>query len=281
MATAETYFQEGLKCREQGKWHEAINYYQKAIALQPNQAIYYCQLAEAQLAIQDSLSAINTLETALKLLVPGPVQAYAYWLLGNAYRHNGWQELAVETYAKALAIDPEGFTVEAHLFLGDIYSDRQQYVQAYSVYRQALQLEPNNPTIYSRILQNYLKQNDLENATKLLQQIADIDPEFLQAKDIVDLGIKYLELQQLDTAENLFHQAITIQSNYGLAHYYLGQCFEQKNSLREAILSYREAIEYDPQLAVAYEKLGYLLQQFHQTEEANACLEAAKALRSG
>lgn len=65
---ADTYYIKGLLLSRQRKHHEAIDFYQKVLALGHNKVIVYENLANAYLHLGDYNSALNTYQRAIELL---------------------------------------------------------------------------------------------------------------------------------------------------------------------------------------------------------------------
>jgi len=278
MSTGRFYLEQGIKLSQQQDWQGAITQYQKGIAIQPNEPLLHCQLAEALLAVQDPMGAIHHLETALKLPANTTTQAYTHWLLGKAYEQSNWSALAFAAYSQALILDPNSFTAEAHIFMGNVYLEKRDYPAARTCYQRALALDPYQQTAHSQILHSYLAESDLASAYHKLQECQNFDPSLIPVADILELAIAYAETNDTDTAEELTHQAIRLDPQFAPAHYHLGNIFYQRQQIREAICAYREATDIDPQFAPAYYNLGVALMELQQRAEAIACFEAVLAI---
>jgi tetratricopeptide (TPR) repeat protein len=92
---------------------------------------------------------------------------------------------------KALALDPS--LPEAHLQLGNVYSQRRKYAEAVPEYQEALQLSPNIPDAHFRLGQAYvhlgkqdLAQKEFQLHQQLYQQhLADIDKRRSEIRQFV------------------------------------------------------------------------------------------------
>ena len=63
---------------------------------------------------------------------------------------------------KAIALDPK--LAEAHLQLGNLYSDQSKYAEAIPEYERALQLNPDLADAHYRLGQAYVHTGDKERA---------------------------------------------------------------------------------------------------------------------
>ena len=94
----------GNALKEQGKLEEAIEAYNKALAIKPDYAEAYNNMGNAlkeQGKLEEAIEAYN------KALAIKPDYAEAYYNMGNALKEQGKLEEAIEAYNKALAIKPD------------------------------------------------------------------------------------------------------------------------------------------------------------------------------
>ena len=127
-----------LKARDayyQTKWQDAIDSYQKVLALQPNWAEAYAGIGEA------------------------------------LYSLNHFQESQV-ALRKALALDPQNGT--AHMILGKLYQDDGEQDAAIPEFEAAIRLNPNNREVAYRLFRIYNGKGDKANAARLQRQLQDL-----------------------------------------------------------------------------------------------------------
>ena len=74
-----------------------------------------------------------------------------------------------------------------------------------------------------------------------------------------DLGVRYLDIGQLQLARDHFGQAITIDPNYAEPHFNLSSLLLAENNTQGAIEELRRAVEIAPDYAEAHNNLGGLL----------------------
>ena len=98
------YYNKGNALKEQGKIEEAIVAYRKAITLKPDYAVAHSNLG---IALQDQGKLEDAIASYNKALVIKPDYADAYYNLGNALREQGDLKGVIESYNKALAIKPD------------------------------------------------------------------------------------------------------------------------------------------------------------------------------
>ena len=83
------------------------------------------------------------------------------------------------------------------------------------------------------------------------------------------------ELGRLKEAEVSYRQAIILKPKYAEAHYNLGITLQEMGRLDKAEVSYRQAIKLKPDYAKAHSNLGVILQKVERLNEAEASFRQA------
>ncbi len=94
-----------------------------------------------------------------------------------------------------------------------------------------------------------------------------------QAKKLFAQGSFYFTKGEYTKARDAYEKAITLNPLQAEYHYRLGNSFEGQRNSTDAIASYTKAIELDPTYMIAYKKLGLLLFDSGDTEQAHGILE--------
>ena len=181
-----------------GRNREAIELYQKLIALCPDFALAYGNYGEALAAEQRYVEAETQLRKAIELddrylaayAALGAVcqkqgkfdDAMEYYLTVEKKQHNNpiimaniaslYRELkdwkkAEAMYKRALEVSPE--MLRASLDLGLIYMKDQKYIAAYNVYNDALKYNPKSAELYYRLGVIFIQKKDYRTAIIYLQ----------------------------------------------------------------------------------------------------------------
>nr|CAI5832726.1 unnamed protein product [Callosobruchus analis] len=98
------------------EYKEAVAEYTKAINLNPNSAVYYCNRAAAYSRLEKHLDAIDDCKEAIKL---DHTYGKAYGRLGIAYCNINKFEEARKALRTALQCDPNNSTYETNLKLAE------------------------------------------------------------------------------------------------------------------------------------------------------------------
>lgn len=133
----------GITCYKNGDWGEAIEYYNKALDLNPRMTLAFHNRGLAHFANNSFGFAINDFSSALNLDPNNPV---VYYNRGLAYYINNDLELAIDNFNKALELDPGD--IFAYYIRGDAYSEKGEYDLAIQDYSMALDLNPDDAGAY-------------------------------------------------------------------------------------------------------------------------------------
>lgn len=137
---------------DKGLLDEAITYYKKALAIEPNYAGAHNDLGDALRDKGLLESAIMEYQTALRLK---PAYPKTHNNLGIVYSMQDRFDEAIREFELALRLKPD--YADAHNNLGNVYYKKGRLDDAMEEYRIALKLKPDDPVIY----------NNLENLDKL------------------------------------------------------------------------------------------------------------------
>jgi len=239
--------------RRDGETAKAIEYYDKAIKLDPTNVEFYIRAIDLLVRENQSQRAVEQGEAAT-ILDPGSdavwtAVATAYLAEGNRLSDLGDQNGANLQYAnsaqaarKAITINPDNATALAYAAGGIILQgDPEKYEQAEIFADDAVRLEPDNPIARYYMATVFTYQGRYTEAMEQYQRGIEADPN----------------------DPNL---------HIGLAYNYYGT-----GSIPDALLSFEDAIAVDPDNAEAYDGRAYMYLQLgdEPLAEQNA-LEATR-----
>ena len=145
---------------------EAIKAGERAIELNPNGAEAHVQLAFILIYSDKIELAIKLLKKALRLNPIPP--SYYYDLLGLAYRVNGQYEKAIEMCKKALSVSPDN--VSAYITLAASYSFISRTEDASKAVEEILGIQPDFSLEYFANTQPYKNQEKLDKFINALRK---------------------------------------------------------------------------------------------------------------
>lgn len=170
------YNNKGYDLMNQKKFNHAIENFNHAIILDPENALYFQNRANAKLQIKDTIGAISDYESAIKI---DSADYENYQVLANIYYIKKEYKNAIKLYSSAIKINPD---------ISDLYfSQANAYVkidnleQALAEYNKTIYLESKHEqAIFNRAMVNF-KLNRKEEACKdwiLSYELGVDDSEF-------------------------------------------------------------------------------------------------------
>jgi tetratricopeptide (TPR) repeat protein len=117
--------------------------------------------------------------------------AMSLWKGRQAESSGAWLDQAETLLKKAISLDPS--FPEAHLQLGNLYSQQRKYAEAVPEYQRTLQLDPNVPDAHYRLGQAYVHLGQKELAEKEFQahqvlyekHLAEIDEQRAKIRQFI------------------------------------------------------------------------------------------------
>lgn len=113
-AEAEALKNEGNNLMKSERYLDALDHYTRAIILDANNAVYYCNRAAAYSKLNNHEAAIKECQSALRI---DPTYSKAYGRLGLAYSSLNKHAEALTSYKKALELEPENESYQNNLTL--------------------------------------------------------------------------------------------------------------------------------------------------------------------
>ncbi len=153
-------------------------YYDKSYAIelaldrQPMNTALRIKLAEIHLAYKNTDAAIHTYQT-LQQLNPEFVEGYDK--LARLYMNLNKPQQAIPLFQKVLELNP--YALEAHVRLGWLYAFLGKFEKAENHLKTAIDKRPQLTLAYHGLAEIYLAQQKNEKAIKVYRQIIQINPE--------------------------------------------------------------------------------------------------------
>jgi tetratricopeptide (TPR) repeat protein len=251
----------GLVAYQQKDPHRAIALISRAIAVTPNVAAFYSNLAEAYRATGQLERAVGCCRTA-QVLEPNRPEAANN--LGLALLAQGYAEAAAEQFQGALRLKPRDALF--HNNLGNALRLQGNTTEALAQFRQALAIVPEFAEAHSNLGQLLLEQNDYQNALPHCQQAVRLRPDLPEAQN--NLGNVLRELGQLEFAQACYAAALKLNADLALTYSNMGQALQEEGRLPEAIAWYQQGLQRDPNLAQIHCHLASALQEQENYEAA-------------
>ena len=244
----------------QGRFADAENHGQHAVAMLPKNAEPFFRLADIYVQRGKLALAIRAYQQALVL---DESLAPVYQGLGKIAFLQDRLEEAAQHYQKALTIAP--YHAETHYNLGLIYRRLGQHSDG-DVAKQNLAEAKNLMSSFQRV-KTY---NDQTNRyrRRLLEQPTALEPRIKLAEAHIEIGNPKEAIRVYQIATALHPKTLPLYHN-------LGGLYMQTGQLAEAISAFQHLIQLDDTDAEAYLHLGWLHARQRKFAEAQTYLQDA------
>ena len=190
---------------------KAIEYYEQAIARDPNYPLAYVGLADSHLLLS-AYGAISPKESIR------PARA---------------------ALKKALELDDS--LAQAHASSGLLATLELDLHRAITELERAIQLNPNYATAHHWLALPLMAIGQFDRAIVEAKRAVELDPLSLICNS--DLGWIYFNARRYDEAEAQALKTLEMDARFPVAHYYLGEVFQFKGKLNDAIAEYQKAFD--------------------------------------
>ncbi len=208
---------EGLNLYYDGDYNGMIKICNEAIKLNPTlygayfyRGLSYCGLNQYEKAIQDYNKAIQ--------LNPNNNLEYLYFSLGITYGQLRQYDLSIKSLDKTIQLNPNIW--QAYTVRGISYAELNQYVQAIQDFNKAIQLNPNSFESYISRAVVYVDLKQYDVAIQDFNNAILLNPNYVEA--YIMRGCAYAFKKNLSQAINDETKAIQLDPNNGKAYNFRG-----------------------------------------------------------
>jgi len=170
---------------------------------------------------------------------------------GNEFFKDGKYDTALALYQEFLEKNPAAYQVL--LNIGDCYREKGEIDKAMEIYQEVIEKSKDDKALglsmkakaLASIGLVYLKQNNLEEATKYFKQSVDTAPQ----DEVVAFNVAEVcfNNQQLDEAQKYYELAASIKPDWPDPLLKLGYVFLNKNDIPKAIEYFEKFLKLEPQ----------------------------------
>jgi tetratricopeptide (TPR) repeat protein/TolB-like protein len=169
-------------------FEQAVEAYEKAIALRPFYGEAWVGLGEAKAAKGDVDGAIGAYTKALAF---NPINPRVHMSLGKIYyAEKGLYYESVNAYKKAIDLDPTA--VDARMGLGEVYEDKGLYKEAMEEYKRVIELDGKHTGAMYNLALVYEKV-DPKEAIAQWERYITLASQLPSEKDWVDVARQHLK----------------------------------------------------------------------------------------
>ena len=177
-----------------------------------------------------------------------PSYALAYTGLADCYNLQGLREIAPdEAFPKAKAaalkaLEIDDSLAEAHNSLGFIkHRYEWDWQGAEREFRRALELNPNYATAHQWYAFYFASQGQSAESIAEIKRALELDPLSLEIN--ADVGVQYMYARQTDQAVEALRKAVGLDENFAYSHSMLSRAYLMKGLYPEAIKEAQKAAD--------------------------------------
>jgi tetratricopeptide (TPR) repeat protein len=254
----------GVLLARMSRFEEALEHYDKALALRPRYAEAFNNRGNTLLNLGRHDEAIRSYREAIAVM---PEYAQAHNNLGNALQETGKLEDAIASFRKALQLKPD--YPDALNNLGNAMLEARSFEAAAQSFARALQLQPT----FGPALVGYGKSLNLmgfhRQGAESLERGIRLKPD--EPRWHNELGNALTDLGRVDDAVECFERALALEPAFAEASSNLGNALSDLGKYDEAQTNYEQAIRLRPRFCEAHYNLS-LVKEFNAEDEQLAQL---------
>lgn len=265
----------------QRAFQQAADYYINKIRRKPNDLELHRELMEmfAEKGLISIPIAIyrNSLEKNANNHTILYVLGYAHLMAhGMPVMDNEPEPLALAEENLKAALEKKPQFADALSALGDVYLKTGRPDLARTKWEEAIKINSRFEPAYLSLARFYRSQREYDKAIEKYNRAISLKPKGVAVR-YLELGLTYMDIDNLDKAEDAFNRAKRYDSKLAMAYYKLGQVHAKRGEATKAVSLYRTGRKYDPNNAeVAYE-LAHIFLETNNTKYALLSMERGLA----
>jgi len=263
---AEWHFNLGLTLEMAGRDADALECYERAVELLPDQVDPLLAAAVTSNRLEKFPRAIELLDIILKL-DPANEAAYAHKI--EAHGRLGQHDDAETTFYLAQHALPEA-SAQCLAVMGESLMQRELFERAEWCLKEALRLEPNMPRLRARLAAVSASVGKSQRALQLYIQELREDPGNIET--LLEYGLLLFDLGRLPEAAEKFRRVLEMEPANVEAHYELGQIALSTRRFEQAHLEFELVLKLDAQFPGIRQAMGETLLRRDRLEEAREFL---------
>jgi tetratricopeptide (TPR) repeat protein len=296
-------FYVGVSYQQKKDTNVAIDYYTRAIKINPNVASYYQNRGMLYSDKKQYTLAFLDYNKAIELK---PKDPSAYLNRGTAYSELDQNDKALKDFLMVKSLNLDDADINNNL--GNVYKNKKMYKEALLCYNRAIALEPENKLVYNnraivykelgldslskkdygtsiktannKEISFYNMGNDLQMKGDAQAAIPYFDsaifykPKFIEAYN--QLGLCYSNLKMDSIAISIYSKGFAFKPDYDLMYINRGNSFKSLKKYSEAEKDYKKTYTLDPSKKVVFYLLADLYNEMGENVKAKSAFEDAE-----
>ena len=200
-----------------------------------------------------------------------PSQPNPYIELGDAKRHAGNLDGAIEAYRQAVSRDP--LSERAQRRLGAALGASGHTAEALAVLHKAIEVSPTNALLWYEMALIELRAGPANQAIADLRETLRLKPDLIAAQNT--LGSALAQSGDQHNAEAAFRAALSVDPADAATRANLGRLLAAQGDWKQSAFQLQQAVRLAPEDAAAHTDFAVVLVQMHRLPEATAQARAA------
>ncbi len=237
-------------------FESAIKNYKKIVEISPDYAMPYNNMGLISFNLQNFDEAIKNYKKAIET---NPDYYSAYNNLGNAYYKINLIDKAIESYKKA--VEKNSNYVDAYINLGNLFYKERNFKETIIYFEKAIELNVNIFEIYNNLGIAYREEKEEDKAIECFLKADGVKPN--NQETYGNLAISYHNKKLFRKAIEFYKKSLELKPDNYLSYYGLGVTYVSLREIDNAISAYKKALEIKPEYYDCRLNLGiaYLLNQ--------------------
>jgi len=281
----------GIVCHGLGKDTLALEYWNKALAINPRQGDVLYNMGLVAMQQEDYDKAISYWQKALEInpRMRGPNLA-----MGRALLTQGKHKQAIAAFTKELTLAPN--STACHYLLGQAHAQLEDYGQAKAHYLKVVKSEPNHSDVYYGLFQVCARLGEKDQAAAYVKRFRqlksqteyrgrDLDTSAELARARLSATRLYLGVSELyigsgkhNKAENVLIEALQVDPNHVDCLKKLTSVYQLTGRPTAALQTARRVTVLEPKDPRGFLVMGTLALQLKQFDQAASALRRAVEL---
>ena len=209
-----------------------------------------------------------------KAIAEDPEYALPYKERGYAYYRKADYNKALNDFNKYASLKEDITDVDFYYDKAWCENELEKYSDAVTSLNKCVSLDENYADAYSELGFSYFKLKRNDEALESYRKANNLDPK-KQLGILGMADVFYTNLKSYDSAIYYFEKATSFNKTNKLLYYKLGWCYNDKERYENAVPVLKQAVSIDKDYILALEELGYSLYKVKKYDEALIYLKQA------
>lgn len=198
-----------------------------------------------------------------------------YYNIGVTYLNMGKVDFALENFDKSLEINPSFDNAKEGV--GRVLVQNGKNIEAVKYYEEILEKDSNNYIIGLLLGKLFVELNNIDRAQECFEQCIKTDADMPDA--YTELGKLFMSQKKYQDASKLYKKYISVKENDFNGHFNLAGCYYQIEEFKKAINEYQKSIMLNADSYNSLFNMALIYEEIKENDKAIECYEGAIAIK--